>query len=153
LHQDIVTFYGRKKVNVMFWSEPRRKSKKQRLREKHKRSYRKGKEFENKVEPFLKRKVKISVLSTRVHSKGLREEFDRIVADKHGKLYAVEVKATKQKVGVQAVDKFQRKISKYKGLTARRYLCLKKWLYEGSRKQEAQRHRETDVSKEEEEEK
>jgi Holliday junction resolvase-like predicted endonuclease len=99
----------------LFFSEPRRrKSKKQKLREKGRRSYRKGKAFEDKVDPFLKRKGKVSVLSTRVHSKGLKEEFDRIVADNHGRLYGVEIKATKQKVGVRTVDKFQKKINKHK---------------------------------------
>ena len=46
----------------------------------------------------------------------MKEEFDRIVADEHGRLYAVEVKATKQKVGAKEVDKFQKKINKHKGL-------------------------------------
>jgi hypothetical protein len=101
----------------LFWSEPRkRKSRKQKATEKGRRSYRKGKEFEDKVDPFLKRKGKVSVLPTRVHSKGLKEEFDRVVADNHGRLYGVEIKATKQKVGVRTVDKFQRKISKHKSL-------------------------------------
>jgi len=40
-----------------FWSEPRRRrSKKQRLREKHKRTYRKGKEYEKRLSLSLKEK-------------------------------------------------------------------------------------------------
>ena len=97
----------------MFFSEPRkRKTKKQRLREKGRRSYRKGEHFEKKAYPFLARQG-FKVTKSRVRSKR-REEFDGLATDKHGHAHGVEVKATKQKVGVAVVRKLKKKVVRNK---------------------------------------
>ena len=97
----------------MFFSEPRRrKSKKQKLREKGRRSYRKGERFEKKAYPLLARKG-FKVTKSRVRSKK-REEFDGLATDKHGHTHAVEVKSTKQKVSVAVVKKLKKKVSHHK---------------------------------------
>lgn len=95
----------------MFFSEPRRrKTKKQRKREKGRRSYRKGEQFEKKAYPFLARKG-YKVTKSRVRSKK-REEFDGLATDKHGRTYGVEVKATKQKVSAKVVRGLKKKVDK-----------------------------------------
>jgi Holliday junction resolvase-like predicted endonuclease len=97
----------------LFFSEPRRrKSKKQKLREKGRRSYRKGEQFEKKAYPFLARKG-FKVTKSRVRSKR-REEFDGLATDKHGHTHGVEVKATKQKVSVAVVRKLKKKVARNK---------------------------------------
>lgn len=95
----------------MFWSEPRkRKSRKQKAREKGRRSYRKGIAGEKKADPLLARKG-FQVHKTRVHSKK-RAEFDRLATDKHGRTYGVEVKYTKNKVTSPTIRKLKRKVDK-----------------------------------------
>jgi predicted RecB family endonuclease len=97
----------------LFFSEPRRrKSKKQKLREKGRRSYRKGEHFEKKAYPFLARQG-FKVTKSRVRSKR-REEFDGLATDKHGHTHGVEVKATKQKVSVAVVRKLKKKVARNK---------------------------------------
>ena len=46
---------------------------------------------------------------TRVRSKR-REEFDGLATDKHGHTHGVEVKNTKQKVGVAVIRKLKKKV-------------------------------------------
>lgn len=95
----------------MFFSEPRkRKTKKQKKREKGRRSYRKGQQFEKKAYPFLARKG-FKVTKSRVRSKK-REEFDGLATDKHGRTHGVEVKATKQKVSAKVVRGLKKKVDK-----------------------------------------
>lgn len=95
----------------MFWSEKRkRKSRKQKAREKGRRSYRKGITGEKKADPLLARKG-FQVHKTRVHSKK-RAEFDRLATDKHGRTYGVEVKYTKNKVTSPTIRKLKRKVDK-----------------------------------------
>ena len=95
----------------MFFSEPRkRKTKKQKTREKGRRSYRKGQQFEKRAYPFLARKG-FKVTKSRVRSKK-REEFDGLATDKHGRTYGVEVKATKQKVSAKVVRGLKKKVDK-----------------------------------------
>jgi predicted RecB family endonuclease len=97
----------------LFFSEPRRrKSKKQKKREKGRRAYRKGEHFEKKAYPFLARQG-FKVTKSRVRSKR-REEFDGLATDKRGHTHAVEVKATKQKVNVNVVRKLKKKVSHHK---------------------------------------
>jgi len=95
----------------LFFSEPRkRKTKKQKKREKGRRSYRKGQQFEKKAYPFLARKG-FKVTKSRVRSKK-REEFDGLATDKHGRTHGVEVKATKQKVSAKVVRGLKKKVDK-----------------------------------------
>ena len=97
----------------LFFSEPRRcKSKKQKLKEKGRRSYRKGEHFEKKAYPFLARKG-FKVTTSRGRS-NRRAEFDGRATDKHGHTHGVEVKATKQKVSVAVVRKLKRKVARNK---------------------------------------
>ena len=97
----------------LFFSEPRRrKSKKQKLREKGRRAYRKGEHFEKKAYPFLARKG-FKVTKSRVRSKR-REEFDGLATDKHGHTHGVEVKATKQKVSIAVVRRLKKKVTRNK---------------------------------------
>lgn len=99
----------------MFFSEPRRKTKAQKRREKGRRSYRKGKQFEKKGYSFLGRTLKgYKITKTPVRSKR-RDEFDALAIDKHGHAYAIEIKNTKQKVGVAVVRKLKKKVTKHKG--------------------------------------
>jgi predicted RecB family endonuclease len=83
---------------------------KKKLREKGKRSYRKGIAGEKKADPLLARKG-FHVHKTRVHSKK-RAEFDRLATDKHGRTYGVEVKYTKQKVTSPTIRKLKRKVDR-----------------------------------------
>lgn len=95
----------------MFFSKPRRrKSRKQKLKEKGRRSYRKGEQFEKKAYQFLARQG-YKVTKSRVRSKK-REEFDGLATDKHGRTYGVEVKATKQKVGVNVIRGLKKKVDR-----------------------------------------
>jgi Holliday junction resolvase-like predicted endonuclease len=95
----------------LFFSEPRkRKTKKQKKREKGRRSYRKGQQFEKRAYPFLARKG-FKVTKSRVRSKK-REEFDGLATDKHGRTHGVEVKATKQKVSAKVVRGLKKKVDK-----------------------------------------
>lgn len=93
-----------------FFSTPRKRRKSKRTL--GRKSYRKGHKFEKKTDSFLA-KLGYKVLRSTVHSKK-RAEFDRVVADKHGRLFAVEIKATKQKVGAPVVKKFKKKVDKHK---------------------------------------
>ena len=98
-------------VEDLFFSEPRRrKSRKQKLREKGRRSYRKGEQFEKKAYPFLSKKG-FKVTKSRVRSKK-REEFDGLATDKHGRTYGVEVKSTKQKVSAKVIRGLKKKIDR-----------------------------------------
>jgi predicted RecB family endonuclease len=94
------------------WGEPRRKTKKQRLKEKGRKSYREGLRFEKKAYPFLA-KQGYKVTRSRVRSRK-REEFDGLATDKHGHTHAVEVKATKQKVNVAVARKLKKKVGHHK---------------------------------------
>lgn len=97
----------------MFWSTPRkRKSRKQKTREKGRRAYRKGENFEKKAYPFLARKG-FKVTKSRVRSKR-REEFDGLATDKHGHTHGVEVKATKQRVSAAVVKNLRKKVTRNK---------------------------------------
>lgn len=96
----------------MFWSEPRkRKSRKQKAREKGRRSYRKGQQFEKKAYSFLRRK------GFKVHKERIRFKAGEIdgYASKAGRHYAVEAKHTKQKVNVKVVRKLKKKIDRSAG--------------------------------------
>ncbi|MCJ7560207.1 restriction endonuclease [Candidatus Bathyarchaeota archaeon] len=93
-----------------FETKRKRKTKQQKVREKGRRSYKKGLDGEKRADPFLARKG-FHVHKTRVHSKR-REEFDRLATDKHGRTYGVEVKYTQQKVTSPVVRKLKRKVDK-----------------------------------------
>jgi Ribonuclease G/E len=90
----------------------KRKTKAQKQREKGRRSYRKGEQFEKKVYPFLAKKG-LKVTKSRVRSRR-HEEFDGLATDKHGHTHGVEIKNTKQKVGLTVVRGLKRKINKHK---------------------------------------
>lgn len=96
----------------LFFSEPRRrKSRKQKLKEKGRRSYRKGEKFEKKAYTFLRGK------GFKVHKERIRFKGGEIdgYASKGGRHYAVEAKNTKQKVNVKVVKKLKKKIGKSAG--------------------------------------
>jgi len=96
----------------LFFSEPRRrKSRKQKHKEKGRRSYRKGKEFEKKAYKFLRGK------GFKVHKERIRFKAGEIdgYASKSGRHYAVEAKNTKQKVNVRVIRKLKKKIDRSAG--------------------------------------
>jgi HJR/Mrr/RecB family endonuclease len=96
----------------LFWSEPRkRKSRRQKLREKGRRSYHKGKQFEKKAYTFLRGK------GFSVHKERIRFREGEIdgYASKGGRHYAIEAKHTKQKVGAKVVRGLKRKIDRSAG--------------------------------------
>jgi len=80
-------------------------------KEKGRRSYRKGKEFEKKAYTFLRSK------GFKVHKERIRFKAGEIdgFASKAGRHYAVEAKHTKQKVNVKAVRKLKKKIDRSAG--------------------------------------
>lgn len=80
------------------------------MKERGRRSYRKGQAGEKKAYAFLSRKG-FKVTKSRVRSKK-REEFDGLATDKHGRTYGVEVKSTKQKVSARAIKGLKKKIEK-----------------------------------------
>lgn len=91
----------------------KRKTRKQKkLREKGRRSYRKGEKFEKKAYPFLRTKG-FKVTKSRVRSKS-RAEFDGLATDKHGRTYGVEVKSTKTKVTSSTIKRLKKKVDKHK---------------------------------------
>jgi hydrogenase maturation factor len=110
--------------------------KKQKLREKGRRAYRKGEHFERKAYPFWARQG-FKVTKSRVRSKR-REEFDGLATDKHGHTHAVEVKATKQKVNVAVVRKLRRKVGHHKLLHGG--IIVSKSGFTKSAEQEAKKH-------------
>ncbi len=96
----------------LFFSEPRRrKSKRQKQKERGRRIYRKGKEFEKKAYKFLRGK------GFKVHKERIRFKAGEIdgYASKGGRHYAVEAKNTKQKVNVKVVRKLKKKIDRSAG--------------------------------------
>jgi len=80
------------------------------MKEKGRRSYRKGQAFEKKVYPFLARKG-YKVTKSRVRSKR-REEFDGLVTDKHRHTHGVEIKNTKLKVSAKVVKGLKKKVDR-----------------------------------------
>lgn len=97
----------------MFFSEPRRrKSRKQKQREKGRRVYRKGKEFEKKAYKFLGSKG-FKVHKERIRFKG--GEIDGVASKAH-RHYAVEAKNTKQKVSAKVVRRLKKKIDRSAGI-------------------------------------
>jgi predicted RecB family endonuclease len=104
-----------------FWGETRRKSKKQKQKEKGRRSYRAGKEFEKKAYSFLRGK------GFKVHKERIRFKGGEIdgYASKSGRHYAVEAKHTKQKVNVCVVRKLKKKIDKSAGFAKRGVIVSK----------------------------
>lgn len=93
-----------------FESRRRRKTKVQKRKEKGRRAYRKGEQFEKKAYPFLSGKG-LRVTKSRVRSRR-REEFDALATDKQGRTYGVEVKGTKQKVSSGVIKSLKRKVDK-----------------------------------------
>jgi len=85
----------RKNLSLFGMRRKRHKTKEQKVREKGRRSYRRGKEFEKKVYPFLTKKG-FRVTKSRVHSRK-REEFDGLATDKSGRTYGLEVKSTESR--------------------------------------------------------
>jgi hypothetical protein len=96
-------------VSLAFSAPRKKKTRAQKKKEKGRRSYKKGLDFEKKAYPLLRRKG-YKVTKTRVRSKK-REEFDGLATDKLGHMHAVECKNTKQKVNVAVVKKLKRKVS------------------------------------------
>jgi predicted RecB family endonuclease len=122
---------------LFFWSETRkRKSRKQKMKEKGRRSYRKGKQFEKKAYKFLGSKG-FKVHKERIRFKG--GEIDGF-ASKGGRHYAVEAKNTRQKVSVKAVRKLRKKIDRSAGFAKGGVIVSKKGFTKEAEKEAKKLH-------------
>jgi hypothetical protein len=122
--------------HLFFFSEPRRrKSKKQKLREKGRRSYRKGEHFEKKAYTFLRGK------GFKVHKERIRFKAGEIdgYASKAGRHYAVEAKNTRQKVSARTVRKLKKKIDRSAGFVKGGVIVSKKGFTKDAER-EAKKH-------------
>jgi predicted RecB family endonuclease len=120
----------------LFFSEPRRrKSKKQKLKEKGRRSYRKGEQFEKRAYTFLRSK------GFKVHKERIRFKAGEIdgYASKAGRHYAVEAKHTKQKVNAKVVRKLKKKIDRSAGFVKGGVIVSKSGFTKDA-EQEAKKH-------------
>lgn len=105
------------------------------MKEKGRRSYRKGEQFEKRAYTFLRSK------GFKVHKERIRFKAGEIdgYASKAGRHYAVEAKHTKQKVNAKVVRKLKKKIDRSAGFVKGGVIVSKSGFTKDA-EQEAKKH-------------